>query len=132
MCELSRVSTKVCKKCLEELPLSCFTKQPNGRIDHSPYCRKCRSSSQKTKRKENTHNAILHLGGKCNHCGLQYDGTNSVVFDFHHINPQLKSFGLSKNSNRSPHIFMQEVEKCMLLCANCHRLLHNKDRVSVS
>ena len=45
------------------------------------------------------------------------------VLDFHHIDPAEKSFSLSR-SPLDPELFLSEVGKCRVLCANCHRDLH--------
>lgn len=65
---------------------------------------------------------IAYKGGKCEKCG--YDKCIAAL-DFHHINPEEKDFAIS-NSNIYKNIeaLKQEVDKCMLLCANCHRELH--------
>lgn len=73
-------------------------------------------------------------GGKCEICG--YD-KNYAAFDFHHINPKEKSFKLDSRviSNTNIIKLKKEVEKCMLLCANCHREIHygelDKEKVFV-
>lgn len=65
---------------------------------------------------------VAYKGGKCEKCG--YDKCIAAL-DFHHINPEEKDFAIS-NSNIYKNIeaLKQEVDKCMLLCANCHRELH--------
>ena len=66
--------------------------------------------------------AIDYKGGKCIFCGYnKYEG----ALDFHHINETLKEFGLSeKGITRSWDKIQKELEKCVLICANCHRELH--------
>ena len=66
--------------------------------------------------------AIERLGGKCQICGYcKCEG----ALDFHHLNESLKSFGISsKGYTRSWKAIRQEVDKCFLLCANCHREAH--------
>jgi predicted HNH restriction endonuclease len=76
---------------------------------------------------------IEYKGGKCEICG--YD-KNIATLDFHHINPDEKSFQLDSRHLSNTHIekLLQEVNKCMLLCANCHREIHypkfDKDNIS--
>ena len=54
-------------------------------------------------------------------CGLI---TSKVeVYDFHHRDPSQKDFSISKNA-KSFEKCKQELDKCDLLCANCHRLRH--------
>ena len=67
---------------------------------------------------------ILERGGKCEICGYN---KNLSALEFHHINPEEKSFGidLRKFSNNKFDKLQEELNKCMLVCANCHREIHN-------
>jgi len=69
--------------------------------------------------------AIELRGGKCEKCGY-----NKCIeaLQFHHRNPEEKSFGLSQSGNtRSWQEYLNEVMKCDLLCANCHAEEHYLD-----
>ena len=63
-------------------------------------------------------------GGCCQICG--YNKNHSALC-FHHINPAIKSFQLDirRCSNSSWNNLVKEVDKCQLLCLNCHSELHN-------
>jgi hypothetical protein len=65
-------------------------------------------------------------GGKCEICG--YD-KNIAALEFHHINPEEKELPLDSRhlSNTSTVKIMEELEKCVLVCANCHREIHNPE-----
>lgn len=67
------------------------------------------------------------MGGKCSRCG--YD-KNIAALEFHHINPDEKSFQLDARhlSNTNMVKIMDEAKKCALLCANCHREEHNPEQ----
>lgn len=66
--------------------------------------------------------AVSYLGGKCAICG--YDRCSQAL-DFHHLDESLKSFGLSQDGlTRSWEKTKQELKKCILVCANCHREIH--------
>lgn len=58
----------------------------------------------------------------CRRCGI----SNPVVLEFHHRDPLTKKFAISGAKNRSILTVMQEIAKCDVLCANCHRLEHAK------
>ena len=63
---------------------------------------------------------ILGFGSKCAICGLKDD---DVVFDFHHLDPELKKFG-SGHQVRSWASVVTEAKKCIMVCAHCHRKIH--------
>jgi len=67
---------------------------------------------------------VEKLGGICVHCGIKHDGINTRIFDCHHIDPSTKSFAIADSMHRkSLDILFEELKKCVLLCANCHRLV---------
>lgn len=68
---------------------------------------------------------LLELGAKCSICGKEYDGENGSVFDFHHLNPEEKEWNPSKLFSKSEDKIREEIQKCTIVCANCHRLIHN-------
>lgn len=65
---------------------------------------------------------IDYKGGACQLCGYsKYVG----ALDFHHIDPETKSFKLSMDElYRSWTKTKSEIEKCILVCSNCHREIH--------
>lgn len=65
---------------------------------------------------------IEYKGGKCIICGYK----RSVgALDLHHTGDSPKSFGLSvRGLTRSWEKTKAEADKCVLLCANCHREVH--------
>lgn len=75
----------------------------------------------RNKRKERILFGIRYHGNKCNSCGNSFD---PCQYDFHHLDPESKSFTISENILVSLDKFEEEVAKCELLCANCHRLKH--------
>lgn len=70
--------------------------------------------------------AILHKGGKCAVCGIEYNGENGAIFDFHHINPEEKEADWSKLRLKSWEAVKKELDKEICVCANCHRLIHSQ------
>ena len=68
--------------------------------------------------------AVAHKGGRCEKCG--YDRCIDAL-EFHHMDPSRKDFSISsKGYTRSWEKVKEELDKCMILCANCHRELHAK------
>jgi len=71
------------------------------------------------RRKALKQKSVLYKGGKCQLCG--YDKCVEAM-DFHHIDSKSKKFGISgKEYTRSWQELEKELDKCMLVCANCHR-----------
>lgn len=73
------------------------------------------------RRKELRERAVQHLGGKCQICGYN---KCSAAFDFHHVDPLGKDFNISAGLTSWERI-LPELEKCVLLCSNCHREVHD-------
>jgi len=69
--------------------------------------------------------AIEYLGGKCWKCGGVFD---KDLYDFHHIVPASKEFEWSILKSRKWETIQKELDKCVLLCSNCHRLAHKEMR----
>lgn len=65
--------------------------------------------------------AINYLGGECEICS--YDRCPTAL-EFHHINEEEKSFSISSNLNKAWNKIKDELDKCALVCANCHREIH--------
>ena len=66
--------------------------------------------------------AIAHKGGRCELCG--YDRCPEAL-EFHHLDGSSKEFGVSSSGyTRSWEAVRREIDRCALLCANCHREVH--------
>lgn len=77
----------------------------------------------KSRRKRIKQELIDYKGGKCEICGYN---KNIAALEFHHINPEEKDFSISdSNIYKNLEVLKREVDKCMLVCANCHREIHN-------
>jgi len=69
--------------------------------------------------------AIRYLGGKCWKCEGVFD---RELYDFHHIVPASKEFEWTKLKKRKWETIQKELDICVLLCSNCHRLAHQEMR----
>lgn len=63
-------------------------------------------------------------GGACNVCGVKYGGKNAPIFQFHHTDPTTKLYTVAHMAAMSKEVVEAEVEKCEMLCANCHATKH--------
>jgi hypothetical protein len=78
----------------------------------------------KSHRQKIKERAIEYKGGKCEKCG--YKKCNRAL-EFHHTSPNEKDFTISKYSVLSWNKVKIELDKCILICANCHRELHDDE-----
>jgi hypothetical protein len=71
---------------------------------------------------EKKQRAVDYLGGVCNDCGGKFPLS---VYDFHHLDPTEKEHNLGNILRRKNFSEIEkELSKCVLLCANCHRIRH--------
>ena len=70
----------------------------------------------------------LKING-CAICG--YNKCKSAL-EFHHVIPKDKKFLIGKTfiSGHCNEKIAEELNKCVLLCSNCHREIHNKEKVN--
>jgi len=75
------------------------------------------------KRTLNRQQLINSFGGKCQVCGFD---ECSAALEFHHRDPKKKEIEISKfaNNNNLTYKQIRELEKCVLLCSNCHKKCH--------
>jgi len=133
------METKICKKCHQEKPLNKFELEGHKGNPQKWYrniCRKCRNKLRqplargalRKRIRENRKKATEFLGGKCIKCGYN---RCFVALDFHHIEGREKD---EKRKRRGYSLIQyygwerlkKELEKCALLCANCHREFHQR------
>lgn len=63
---------------------------------------------------------VDRFGNKCNDCGESFP---LCVYDFHHVDGS-KELNPSKAMALSFEVAEREMSKCIMLCANCHRIRH--------
>lgn len=61
------------------------------------------------------------LGDACQRCGYS---KCAAALEFHHRDPTEKEFGIGAPLGKSYAALAEEMKKCDLLCANCHREIH--------
>ena len=78
-------------------------------------------ATYKRKKEEKEKWVAFKASLKCSYC----DQNHPAALDFHHKDPKQKNREVSyyvKNYQYTR--AMEEVKKCLVLCANCHRILH--------
>lgn len=108
-----------CSTCQTELTEENAYRKNTRRLQSM--CKKCFNeyTSQRWIRRKKE--AIEFKGGKCQSCG--YDKYYGAL-EFHHRDPTKKEFSWNKMRLVSAKKLQAELDKCDLLCANCHREVH--------
>lgn len=129
---------KTCSQCGKELPLDNFSwKDKKNGIKQSE-CKECHKKYDKKHYKNNKKYYIdknkkrqemlkrwldeYKSNLKCKNCGEDY----IYCLEFHHKDPNKKEIDISQTIRRGWSIkrIKKEIDKCIVLCANCHRKLH--------
>lgn len=129
---------KRCKKCKLDLDVSLFYTKKASKDGLQSFCKKCaveRAKKHYRKYKEefslrakNTRLSYQHAINKikvdygCFNCGNKID----VCLDFHHLDPKEKDFSVSQLTLNKTLQVVPEINKCLVACSNCHRMIHAK------
>lgn len=112
---------KYCPKCQENKYLDQFYMR-RGKQTHS-YCRSCVNQQTKDRQRWLKQQAVAYKGGSCERCNGKF---HPAVYDFHHVDPTQKDFSIGHSKMLSLDKVKPELDKCELLCSNCHREHHAK------
>lgn len=118
------MENKICTDCRQEKSLSEFYQQKD-RKNGSSQCKNCFNKYCSERWIQKKIDAIIYKGGSCVDCNISYPEKPYVIFDFHHLDPNEKEFDWSKMRLRSFNKIVKELDKCVLLCSNCHRIRHH-------
>lgn len=118
---------KQCKICFVGKPFSEFYtngKTPNGSQKYKPSCMKCEEGSRRAFVEEKRKIIKEMFGESCAICGYS---KCFAALEFHHVNPSDKENTPAKLINNFSSIerMIRELEKCIMVCANCHREIHH-------
>lgn len=114
-----------CKYCSEWYPKDSYPSAGiiKGKHYRRRKCQKCYMITKK-KRSHIIRQELLNIKRRlaCKHCGFD----DHRALDFHHRDPKEKEFnvGDALRRGRSLNTLQQEIKKCDVLCANCHRIEH--------
>lgn len=85
-------------------------------------CKLCKNAKQSDLRKERKGMLIELMGGQCEICGYK---KCDAALEFHHIDPTKKTLEFSKISRYGKYEdYVKETYECIMICANCHREVH--------
>jgi hypothetical protein len=115
------VTEKTCPMCSKTKPLDEFYDRRN-KVGNSPYCKPCTKIQTIERQRKLKQDAINYKGGCCQKCGYnKYNG----ALEFHHIDPTQKDFTIAHlKLTTFNETIKKELDKCILVCANCHREIH--------
>lgn len=131
------METKICGTCKKELPLTYFRKNIRRKDGYQTDCIKCRKEYNKNhyiknkelyKKRASKRTKELRLWFKeykkelkCEICG----DCRFYVLEFHHKDPTNKKESVSQLIRLSSKKYLlEEIDKCSVLCSNCHKELH--------
>ena len=98
----------------------------NGKLYRRKRCRSCKNQSRRDRQQTIVAWFNLYKSNlKCRSCGIE----DPRVLTFHHSDPAQKRMNVSDMSRRGWSIeqLKTEIEKCEILCANCHLIEHYED-----
>ena len=118
------METKVCTKCGMEKPITEFHWRDKAKGIKRSECKECHTNYMKSvyhQKREAV--GEIKQNFACAKCGYNEYPT---ALDFHHIDPSQKDTTVARmlSNNYTLDKTLKEIEKCVCLCANCHRVFH--------
>lgn len=111
---------RTCPRCKTSKTLNQFYNRRN-KPGTSVYCKPCTCEQTIERQRALKLTVVTYLGGCCKRCGY-----NKCIgaLECHHRDPNQKDIALSNAKLVSFDKIKSELDKCDLLCANCHREAH--------
>lgn len=95
---------------------ACFNEARKNNADRKSY----QVGYVSDRRRKVKQRAIEYLGGVCSRCGY---GKCPAALEFHHVDPAEKDVNIAA-MHRTWESIKKELDRCVLLCSNCHREVH--------
>ena len=132
------METKKCSKCKNTKNIDEFHTDKSRNDGHASYCKECdreyhrqhylnhkqyyKTKAKKYRKQYKEWFKSLKQELSCASCNEDH----IACLVFHHLDPSKKDFDVSKctRNQYSKLKVLQEIEKCVVLCSNCHRKLH--------
>lgn len=118
---------RTCPGCKIEIKTSNFYTR-RKKNNSSTYCIECTNKKTIERLRILKSKMVEYKGGSCSRCGYnKYQG----ALEFHHLDPSQKDFNPSKlKKNKFDDKIKLELDKCILVCANCHREIHYENKLT--
>jgi hypothetical protein len=111
----------------KRLSMSDAKKRADTKYRNKPETKAVRAQFDKDRRSQKKQIVLEAKSNPCADCGKTYPPR---CMDFHHVRGP-KLFLIGRTAGRSPAELKREIEKCVLLCCNCHRLRHDGNNVAL-
>lgn len=130
------MKTQQCTKCNIVKPLIDYYKNSRRKNRHSSQCKSCANISTANSRAKNpelytdkrelyrTQRREIFIKWKSSLGCCVCNEKESICLDLHHINSSQKEINLSKAIGGSWENIIKEVQKCRVVCKNCHAKIH--------
>jgi hypothetical protein len=132
--------TRVCSKCKIKLSIEQFSKNKYKKTGVNYECKSCQkiykdahyqNNKQKYKDKAKRHDKKMQEWWqefksklKCVRCGFSHP----AALDFHHLYGKDKAIAQGRSEGWGKKRVLEEINKCEVLCSNCHRILHWEEK----
>ena len=119
---------KLCRYCKKEYPESYFgvALTTKDKVYRRHKCKFCYRVTKRALRKKYQDWLLNYKKEtKCKRCKID----DYRVLEFHHVDGKTKDFSIAnaRDNNLSLDRIKQEIKKCVILCANCHRITHYEE-----
>jgi hypothetical protein len=127
---------KVCSTCNISKPLDAFLIREKKKGTRVSQCHDCRKATKKRSYEKGKEGVMTRQKTtrrskaewfqevkdplSCQECGE----SDNACLDFHHLDPATKEFAVSAVQHYGKQRVLDEIAKCAVLCANCHRKHH--------
>lgn len=112
-----------CVRCRESFTADNFIKRKDRDNTYHSYCKACMNKDVSGRYVNLKSKLIKIMGDKCSRCDKSY---SLSVYSFHHTEPEHKDFNLGDKRYNSVESVMKELDKCILVCQNCHAEIHHE------
>lgn len=131
---------KSCYKCKRELPVSAFATSKSKKDGWQSQCKECQKIYRRAHYLANKQKYIDKAAQwdyelrawwkklKSQHQCSQCSETHPSCLEFHHLDPLTKTDSVSRLvMTGCKQKVLDEIKKCMVLCSNCHKKLHDQE-----